>query len=908
MAPARDDSLSPSRSPTPVPIPEELSRPGSSFGRDRSPRGEKRRLNDRDREYEHSVRRREDRDREYNHSKHGRRDRRDERPRYGTRDRREERGYDRDRNGHRYRHADSYEDDRRREDYRPSKLSKIDSPGYGKYEDKDLKARDASGHSQSRRDTHEGRKGNGDSRRSHRYDADPRSYHGSFKHGDNGNEYDSHGSARDHIQSVPTKDHPSPEPSSMGNEAKSRFASSQQAAANDYIRSGRLASADTKYDVRDTSEHRSHFADAAVTSSTRSSIRDKPDGENFPDNEAKEASEQTSAEVSIEERRRRREAVKARLKSQDESSATMNADYPEVSRSATPSRPITPHAPSERSGMPSESTSTTLADYNPASFSAPSAASPKTPKTPLAFEDEMQSMEHVQISKDGDSVYTAPASPCSPNSVEEPSAADYDPTADMEEDRQRQNMRNAGNGMSAAAYDENREDPKQVLPLKAATEAMDVDQGGDQDENDDDMDMFASESPSKLKESSSKAAKKPRVPMVKPGDFEGKAEPETATAKDGYFDPLPGDVVGGRYKVQKTLGKGTFASVIRCEDINENKLVAIKVIKNNDYMKELGKTEIKNLKRINEADPEDKRCIVRFLGEFMHKQHLCLVFENLNINLRELIKKHGRNHGLHYSAVRRYARQMFLALDHFHKCETVHADLKPDNIIVDEDTSKLKVCDLGSAAELWQLEIAPYLASRFYRAPEIMLGVPYGYPIDIWSIGCTLFELYTAKILFTGTNNNEMLRSMQETRGKFNNNMIKKAELWGQHFTEDFLFRSFERDKLTGVTRERQINYKLPAHGKDIKSRVLKTMHPQADDTEKAAVALLVDLLEKCLQTNPEKRMTPQEALKHPFVAHSLAAQQGKTREKAPVVAASAAPVANRMFVPRSVLNAKKGR
>lgn len=515
-------------------------------------------------------------------------------------------------------------------------------------------------------------------------------------------------------------------------------------------------------------------------------------------------------------------------------------------------------------------------------------------------DESPESLERVQISKEMHSGNTTAPSTPGYDSADEPSAADYDPTADMQEDRMRHGMPNIGNGVSATTYDETKEDAKQIVP--PTTDAMQIGQVEGAGDTDDDMDMFAEERPSETLKAVANSKKKTPLPTVQPGDHAANDQPEGAeNIKDGYYDPLPNDVIQMRYKVQKTLGKGTFASVIRCEDLTENKLVAVKVIKNNDYMKELGRGEIKHLKRINDADPDDKRCIVRFLDQFIHKQHLCLVFENLSLNLRELIKKHGRHYGLHYSAVRRYSRQMFIALDHLQKCDTVHADLKPDNILVDEETSKLKICDLGSAAETWQLEVAPYLASRFYRAPEIMLGVPYSFPIDVWSIGCTLFELYTAKILFTGANNNEMLRHMQEARGRFNNNMIKKAECWGQYFTEDFLFRSSERDKLTGTMREKLVNYKQPVPGKDLKSRMSKSMHPQADETEKAAVGLLVDLLEKCLQTNPEKRITPKEALQHPFVAHSLATgQQQQVQAKGPVMAA------NKMFLPRAVLNAKK--
>ena len=79
----------------------------------------------------------------------------------------------------------------------------------------------------------------------------------------------------------------------------------------------------------------------------------------------------------------------------------------------------------------------------------------------------------------------------------------------------------------------------------------------------------------------------------------------------------------------------------------------------------------------------------------------------------------------------------------------------------------LKVCDLGTASFASDAEITPYLVSRFYRAPEVILGMTFDYAIDMWSIGCTLYELYTGRILFAGSDNNQMLRAIQECRGKF---------------------------------------------------------------------------------------------------------------------------------------------
>ena len=82
--------------------------------------------------------------------------------------------------------------------------------------------------------------------------------------------------------------------------------------------------------------------------------------------------------------------------------------------------------------------------------------------------------------------------------------------------------------------------------------------------------------------------------------------------------------------------------------------------------------------------------------------------------------------------------------------------------------------------------------------PYSVLGLPYDFAIDVWSIGCTLFELFTGKILFPGRSNNQMLLFMMETKGKISHRMIKKAAFGEMHFDESNNFISIEKDKITG--------------------------------------------------------------------------------------------------------------
>jgi len=238
----------------------------------------------------------------------------------------------------------------------------------------------------------------------------------------------------------------------------------------------------------------------------------------------------------------------------------------------------------------------------------------------------------------------------------------------------------------------------------------------------------------------------------------------------------------------------------------------------------------------------------------------------MSMNLRQVIKKYGRGVGLGINAVRVYAKQLFIALKHIKSSGVLHADVKPDNIVVNEAKTVLKLCDLGSAAsaqEPW--EITPYLVSRFYRAPEITLGLPYDYAIDVWAIGCTLAELFTGKILFPGKSSNEMLRMIMEYRGKIPKKMLRKATFRELHFDPDFNFLQKDVDTLT----HRPVTKVVPIlHATKDLANILVQGEDASRIPEKdlRKIGQLKDLLEKCLTLDPAKRITPEQALHHPFL------------------------------------------
>jgi serine/threonine-protein kinase PRP4 len=163
-----------------------------------------------------------------------------------------------------------------------------------------------------------------------------------------------------------------------------------------------------------------------------------------------------------------------------------------------------------------------------------------------------------------------------------------------------------------------------------------------------------------------------------------------------------------------------------------------------------------------------------------------------------------------------------------------------------------------------------------------VLGLPYDASLDVWSIGCTLYELYTGKILFPGRSNNQMLLLMMELKGRFNSKMIKKAKFGDVYFDEMGGFQSIEKDKVTGGVSVPQVNLTcmlisflyqdvartvhISKPSRDLRARLMPPASAKLKDDETKMVLSFIDLLDKCLVLDPARRLTPKDALMHPFV------------------------------------------
>ena len=292
-------------------------------------------------------------------------------------------------------------------------------------------------------------------------------------------------------------------------------------------------------------------------------------------------------------------------------------------------------------------------------------------------------------------------------------------------------------------------------------------------------------------------------------------------------------------------GRGVFSNVVKCKDQHRNLDVALKFIRSNPMMRTAAKKEVQLLAKLNEHDKDDKRNIVRLYRTFQYRNHYCLVFEMLWNNLRYALKKYGGGgKGLSMGAVWSYSRQLFIALRFLKKFDVVHADLKPDNILINNSYKVLKLADLGSAVYSGECDVTSYFVSRFYRAPEVILGMAYGIEIDMWSAACTIFEIFCGKILFAGKSNNDMIRLHMDVQGAMPSNMLNEGKFTDKHFniaTGAFLWQQTDKDKnIVGTTEL----YDLKPT-KDITMRIISRAEGDEYKTKKAQQ--LADLLKSIL-------------------------------------------------------------
>ncbi|KAK7896790.1 hypothetical protein WMY93_022115 [Mugilogobius chulae] len=332
----------------------------------------------------------------------------------------------------------------------------------------------------------------------------------------------------------------------------------------------------------------------------------------------------------------------------------------------------------------------------------------------------------------------------------------------------------------------------------------------------------------------------------------------------GSYIQVPHDQVAYRYEVLKVIGKGSFGQVVKAFDHKTQTHVALKMVRNEKRFHRQAAEEIRILEHLRKQDKDSTMNVIHMLENFTFRNHICMTFELLSMNLYELIKK-NKFQGFSLPLVRKFAHSILQCLDALHKNRIIHCDLKPENILLKQQgRSGIKVIDFGSSCYEHQ-RVYTYIQSRFYRAPEVILGSRYGMPIDMWSLGCILAELLTGYPLLPGEDEADQLACIIELLGMPSQKLLDASKR-AKNFVSSKGYPRYctvttlpDGTAVLNAGRSRRGKVRSPPASKDW-SVALKGCDDQ----------LFLDFLKQCLEWDPALRMTPSQALRHPWLRRRL--------------------------------------
>ena len=301
------------------------------------------------------------------------------------------------------------------------------------------------------------------------------------------------------------------------------------------------------------------------------------------------------------------------------------------------------------------------------------------------------------------------------------------------------------------------------------------------------------------------------------------------------------DHIKKRFTLQKKVGQGAYGVVFKAIDKKTKELIALKKLFGafqDDVDSQRTFREVMLLQELNGHDN-----IIRLLNVIKAENDLdlYLVFDYMEADLFNVIRANILQ-DIHKKFI---IYQTLKALKFIHSADIIHRDLKPSNIFINSDCH-VKLGDFGLARTLdnnpkFDGVVTDYVATRWYRAPEMILAAQkYGKPIDMWSVGCILYELLVGTPLLPGKSTKDMIRMMFGVTGfpdrKEYNEVKKECRIQIEY--DDLLQEKIKKKK-----------------------NILQMISGYTHDD------VAIDLLLKCLQFNPKKRLTAEEALEHPYVA-----------------------------------------
>lgn len=273
--------------------------------------------------------------------------------------------------------------------------------------------------------------------------------------------------------------------------------------------------------------------------------------------------------------------------------------------------------------------------------------------------------------------------------------------------------------------------------------------------------------------------------------------------------------------------------------------MALKILRRNDFIAESGNKEALLLERLQKDSSWECSFLVHLRGKLLFRGHLVLVFECLKQNTRETMQQLGGK--IPIESIRRFSYQTLTALSFLHRSGIIHADVKPDNLLINEQLDCVKLGDFGCSVRIAKAQTpSPYLASRYYRAPELILGCDdWTEAVDVWALGCTLFEFYTGSVLFPGNSNEEMVAMFISASGGslLPRSLLRRSSLSARY--------SKVQPKSLSPAAEQLFSDKMGS----------------ASCKGKDSSALFLNFVHQMLLLNHHKRMSAEKALSHPFLS-----------------------------------------
>ncbi|KAG8010878.1 Homeodomain-interacting protein kinase 2 [Nibea albiflora] len=325
-----------------------------------------------------------------------------------------------------------------------------------------------------------------------------------------------------------------------------------------------------------------------------------------------------------------------------------------------------------------------------------------------------------------------------------------------------------------------------------------------------------------------------------------------------------------RYLLLDFNGEGCFGKVAKCLDLTTGKLAAVKIHKKSqDHVIQ---REVDMLQAVGTLDP-DKKNIVKFLDNFRFNNVSCLAFEMLDKSLWHLMKER-RWVPLNLNEIRPVIQQLMVAFDALKSIGILHTDLKPDNIMLvnhKDQPFRIKLIDFGLALPVSKVRVGMTMQACAYRAPEVTLGLPLSEAIDVWGVGCVMAFLYFGINLLPGNCMYNCVTSMVHLLGQPDDHLLSAGTQTFKYFSMKEnqsgpgwrLKTPEEYKEVTGV------NPKITQTFFDLAKNLnyaVRRCPTKSDITEYKDRMAFLRLLKSCLRLDAGRRITPREALKHPFI------------------------------------------